>query len=146
MENWKRYYMNNPHNESIDFLWKNVDIKCNSFWSADYKDHADLKGKALYLTRNLCAGISQRAQEYAKTTFGIILICGVENGDQTIKILWLFESKQIPKEFLEISDYDSFEWKNLNWKKDSDKKEIEAFLHQDQPIAGLQVIDNRVFR
>jgi len=148
METWKRFYMNNPHKESTEYLWKNIDIKVNGFFICEYKDFEELKGKKLYLVRNLANGMKQRAQDLcSKNSFGTILITGTEDADQTIKILWLFESKSVPKIVVdELSDYDSFTWRAVNWKKDSDKKEIEAFLHQDQPIAGLQVIDNRVFR
>jgi elongation factor 1-gamma len=146
MESWKRFYMNNPHKDAVEYLWKNVDIKVNSFWVADYKDFAELTGKKLYLTRNLTSGIAQRAQEYSKSTFGIIYIVGKEEAEHTIKILWLFESKSVPKEFQELSDYDSFNWKNVNWKKESDKKEIESYLLQEGPIGDLPILDTKVFR
>jgi elongation factor 1-gamma len=147
METWKRFYMNNPHKESIEYLWKNIDIKVNGFFICDYKDYEELKGKKLFLTRNLANGIKQRAQDLcSKNSFGIILITGVEEGEHTIKILWLFESKQVPKIVVdELSDYDSFNWKSVNWKKDSDKKEIEAFLNLQDP-KGTQVLESIVFR
>jgi len=147
METWKRFYMNNSHDDSIAYLWKNIDIKVNGFFVCDYKDFADIKGQKLFLTRNLTSGIAQRAQDLcSKTSFGIILICGVEEGEHTIKILWLMESKTVPKLVIdELSDYDSFNWRAANWKKDSDKKEIESFLRQQDPT-GLPVLDVKVFR
>jgi hypothetical protein len=147
METWKRFYMNNTGEESIAYLWKNIDIKVNGFFICDYKDSADIKGQKLFLTRNLTSGIAQRAQDLcSKTTFGIILICGVEEGEHTIRILWLFESKQVPKIVVdELSDYDSFTWRAANWKKESDKKEIESFLNKKDPL-GLPVLDSKVFR
>jgi len=45
METWKRFYMNNPHKEAIEYLWKNIDIKVNGFFVCDYKDFEELKGK-----------------------------------------------------------------------------------------------------
>jgi len=147
METWKRFYMNNAKKDAIEYLWKNIDIKVNGFFICDYKDFEELKGKKLYLTRNLANGIKQRAQDLcSKNSFGIILISGVEEGEHTIKILWLFESKQVPKLVIdELSDYDSFTWRSANWKKDSDKKEIEAFLNLQDP-KGTQVLESIVFR
>jgi len=146
METFKRFYMNNPTKDSIEYLWKNIDIKVNGFFVCDYKDKDELTKKKLFNVRNLTGGLSQRAQEYSKTTFGVIYICGIEEGEQTIKVLWLFENKQVPKEFQELSDYDSFTWKPLNWKKEADKKEIEMFLNQTGPIHGLEVLDCKIFR
>jgi len=45
METWKRFYMNNSHDDAIAYLWKNIDIKVNGFFLCDYKDFDDLKGK-----------------------------------------------------------------------------------------------------
>jgi len=147
METWKRFYMNNDHKASIEYLWKNIDIKVNGFFVCEYKDFEELKGKKLYLVRNLANGMKQRAQDLcSKNSFGIILITGTEDADQTIKILWLFESKSVPKIVIdELSDYDSFTWRAANWKKDSDKKEIEAYLNLTDP-KGTTVLESIVFR
>jgi len=146
METFKRFYMNNTPKDSIEYLWKNIDIKVNGFFVCEYKDKEELSKKKLYLVRNLTGGLAQRAQDLSKTIFGVIYICGEEEGEQTIKTLWLFEDKKVPKEFQELSDYDSFTWKALNWKKEADKKEIELFLGQTGPIHDLKVLDCKISR
>jgi len=60
--------------------------------------------------------------------------------------MWLFESKQVPKLVVdELSDYDSFTWRSVNWKKDSDKKDIETFLTLKDPN-GNNVLESIIFR
>jgi len=144
METWKRVYMNSEDSVSIEYLWKNIDIKVNSMWICDYKDYKDLE--VLYKTRNLASGVAQRAQEYAKTTFGIILICGNPEGEHTIKCMWLFESKTIPKEIQEGIDYDSYTWRRAEWKKDKDRQELEIYLKQEGELDGLKIIEGKTFR
>jgi len=82
METWKRFYMNNPKKDSIEYLWKNIDIKINSIWICDYKDFADLNKTLDFRTRNLASGFVQRMQDFSKTTFGVVLICGKEEGEK----------------------------------------------------------------
>jgi elongation factor 1-gamma len=146
LEEWKRVYMNSTFEEASAYFWKNLDPRANSVWIAEYKYSVDFKGDPLYKTANLLSGQSQRAQPFAKFTFGILTIVGDEddNGERHITCCWVYENTKFPEEIKTDSiDYDMFEWKRADWKKD--KELIEQYL-KCESIGGKKVLESKVFR
>eukprot|EP01080_Neovahlkampfia_damariscottae_P009801 gene9801-2126_t len=144
LEEWKRIYMNSKPEEAIEYFWKNLDPRANSVWVADYKYSSDFTEDPLYKTANLMSGQSQRAQPFAKFTFGILTIVGEDPGQKHIKCCWVYESTKFPEQIQKESiDYDMFDWKRADWKKD--KELIDSFLTAEV-IEGKKVLECKVFR
>jgi len=143
MEEWKRTYMNkDPRGESIPYFWKNLDVRVNSIWFADYK-HSNELSQELYKTGNFVGGVVQRSQPFNKSIFGVLLITGEET-KQHVTCLWVYESKNVPQEIQSEIDYEMFDFKRADWKNDKDK--IEAYLAQDKEIDGKKILDKKIFR
>jgi elongation factor 1-gamma len=143
MEEWKRIYMNSPTDESIKYFWANLDVKINSVWVCHYKHNDDLKGLELYVVGNRLGGMQQRQQDFAKTTFGVMLIVGTETAPE-ITCLWVYESKQVPKEIQDEIDYPMFNWTRADWGKDKDM--VNEYLKAEGNVGGKKVLDARTFR
>jgi len=143
LEEWKRIYMNSTAEESIKYFWANLDVKVNSVWVANFKHNEDLKGSEIYMIGNKLGGIQQRQQDFSKTTFGVLCIVGDEKAPE-ITCLWVYESKQVPKEIQEEIDYPMFEWHRCDWGKD--KELINGFLAQGEKVNGKALLEGRTFR
>jgi len=133
LEDWKRFYMNSPPDQYIEYFWKNLDVRVNSVWISNYKYPEELK-RASYLTGNLMGGVQQRAQPFNKTTFGVLLMTGTEQ-QQHITCLWVFESpKGVPKEYQETIDFELFDFKRIDWKEDREKVNLYLKSKNDSSI------------
>jgi len=143
MEEWKRFYMNNPFETSAKWFWDNLDVKVNSVWIANYKYNEENKGKESYLVLNQLGGIKQRLEPFTKTTFGVMALVGSEQAPE-ITCLWVYENKQVPKEIQEESDYPMFDWIRCDWK--NDKAQVEEFLKASGTIGGKNIVEAKIFR
>jgi len=134
--------MNNPPDSYIDYFWKNLDVRANSVWIANYKYPEELK-KPSYITGNLLGGVQQRAQPFNKTTFGVLLMTGTEQ-QQFLTCVWVFENaKGVPKEIQETIDYEVFDWKRVDWKEDREKVNLYLKSKNDSTIQidGKPILD-----
>jgi len=143
MEEWKRVYMNSTAEESTAWFWSKLDVKVNSIWISHFKHNDDLKGLELYVVMNRLGGVQQRLQDFSKTTFGVMAVVGEESAPE-ITCLWVYESKIVPKEISEETDYPMFEWHRMDWKKD--QAQVEEYLKQSVSIGGKKILESKIFR
>jgi glutathione S-transferase len=137
LEDWKRTYMNNGPDVFLDYFWKNLDVRVNSIWFADYKYSNELT--VSYKSGNLLGGVQQRMAPFNKTTFGVLLMTGTEEA-QHLTCLWVFESKTVPKDVVEGIDYEVFDFKRADWK--DDKEKVNLYL-KAKKVEDNVVIDGK---
>jgi len=147
LEEWKRIYSNqDTRTLALPWFWDilSKDPTGWAIWKSDYKFNSDLD--KLYMTNNLVGGFIQRCEKLRKYGFGSILIFG-EEGASEIAGVWLFRGLDIPAEMLDVPDYESYNWKKLDWQNEEDKTVIEDFFAWNGDFGGKKFNDQgKVFK
>jgi len=135
IDDFKRFYSNNPIDVSMEYLWKNFDNDGWTLWFAKYKHSADLT--KLFMSGNLVGGYYQRLDRLRKYCFGCTSVFGVDDNNR-IEGCWIVRSKSIPDSFREVDDTELYTWTPVDIAKTEDKDLVKKFFNAedlDQPCA-----------
>src|SRR5688500_17556546 len=101
MDDFKRFYSNNPEDKAIEYFWEKFDKENYSIWFCEYLYPEDLA--LVFMTCNLMSGMMQRLDKMRKNAFGNLLLFG-EDHKNTITGLWFWRGHELA---FELSD----DWK-----------------------------------
>ncbi|KAI3386372.1 hypothetical protein SNEBB_008760 [Seison nebaliae] len=127
-DEFKRVYSNEDTLEvTIPYFWKNFDKANCSIWECTYKYPDELK--KIFMTLNLVNGMFQRLETLRKNAFASMVILG-ENDDNIIKGIWIWRGQDLAFPLCTDwqTDYESYDWKKLDFNDEKTVSLINAYL------------------
>lgn len=92
MDDFKRFYSNNPESKSIPYFWEKFDKENFSIWYCEYKYADELT--MVFMSCNLISGMMQRLDKMRKNAFGSMLLFGEDN-NSTISGIWVWRGHEL---------------------------------------------------
>lgn len=144
LDEWKRCYSNNETRPTaLDWFWKNFDSEGYTIWKVQYKYNNELT--QVFMTSNLIGGFFQRLERARKYAFGSLLVLG-ENNKNEIYGYFVIRGKEIPFEFTDTVDYESYNFTKADINDKKVKEDIDAVFAWDEKINGKKFADGKVFK
>jgi elongation factor 1-gamma len=143
LDEWKRVYSNNDTRPTaVDYFWKNFDPQGYSIFRVEYKYNNELT--QVFMSSNLIGGFFQRLERARKYAFGSMLVLG-ENGNNEIYGYFVIRGAEVPFEFTDTADYESYKFTKVDITKKEIKDDIErVFAWED--TKGRKFADGKVFK
>ena len=131
MDDFKRFYSNNPEDKAIDYFWQKFDKENFSIWYGEYKYPDELT--MVFMSCNLMSGMMQRLERMRKNAFGSLCLFG-EDGNSQISQLWIWRGQELAFELASdwTVDYSSYDWKKVNPDTDEAKKLVHDYFLQSE--------------
>lgn len=92
MDDFKRFFSNNPEDKSIPYFWEKFDKENFSIWYCEYKYPEELT--LVFMSCNLMSGMFQRLEKMRKWAFGSMLLFG-EDYKNSISGLWVWRGQDL---------------------------------------------------
>ena len=145
MDDFKRFYSNNPEDKAIDYFWEKFDKENYSIWFSEYKYPEDLT--LVFMTCNLMSGMMQRLDKMRKNAFGNLLLFGEDNKN-TITGLWFWRGQDLAFELSDDwkVDYESYSWRKLDPNSDETKALVKQYLTWEGEFKGLKFNQGKCFK
>jgi elongation factor 1-gamma len=145
MDDFKRFYSNNPEDKAIDYFWEKFDKENYSIWFCEYKYPEDLK--MVFMTCNLMSGMMQRLDKMRKNAFGNLLLFGEDNKN-TITGLWFWRGPELAFELSDDwkVDYESYDWRKLDPNAAETKALVKQYLTWEGEHKGLKFNQGKCFK
>jgi elongation factor 1-gamma len=151
MDAWKRCYSNNDTlPTAMNYFWEHLtdDVKANySCYYGKYKYGDEI---ALpFMASNLIRGLFQRIDKMRKHSFGSCCVFGgVEKGDIEISGVWFWKGQGLAFELSPDwqTDYDTYEWKKLDFNSEEDKKMITEYFAHEGEFSGKKFYEGKVWK
>jgi elongation factor 1-gamma len=141
MDEWKRFFSNNPLDTALPFLWEKFDNEGWSMWFCEYKYNNELT--KTFMTANLVGGFLQRMDSMRKYAFGQMNIYGPED-KQNLTGFWIIRSKEIPKTMQEVDDTELYQWNRVD-NIEANKGKIRTYLAKEA-FNGAEWLDGKTFK
>jgi elongation factor 1-gamma len=141
IDEFKRFYSNNPLDPALAFLWEKFDNEGWSMWFCDYKYNDELT--KVFMTTNLVGGFLQRMDPMRKYSFGQMNIYGPET-QQKLTGFWIIRSKEIPKTMSEVDDTELYTWNRID-NIEANKDKIRTYLAKEN-LDGNEWLDGKTFK
>ena len=131
MDDFKRFYSNNPEDKAIDYFWQKFDPKNFSIWYGEYKYPQELT--LVFMSCNLMSGMMQRLERMRKNAFGSLCLFG-EDGNSQISQLWIWRGQDLAFELSPdwTVDYSSYDWKKIDPASDEAKQLVRDYFMQSE--------------
>lgn len=131
MDDFKRFYSNNPEDQAIDYFWKKFDKENFSIWYGEYKYPDELT--MVFMSCNLMSGMMQRLERMRKNAFGSLCLFG-EDGNSQISQLWIWRGQDLAFELSPdwTVDYSSYDWRKIQPDTDEAKKLVHDYFMQSE--------------
>jgi elongation factor 1-gamma len=146
MDEWKRTYSNNDTvTVALPYFFEKFDKENYSIWYCEYKFTDELK--LTFMTSNLVNGMFQRLDRLRKHGFGSMCIFG-EDYKNTISGVWFWRGQDLAftlSEDLQV-DYESYEWKKLDFDSDETKKLVTEYFTWEGDFGGKKFNQGKIFK
>lgn len=147
LDEWKRFYSNNPVDEAMEYFWKTVPFSDYSIWQVDYKYNDELR--LVFMSNNLIGGFNNRLEGSRKYLFGAASVYG-ENHDSVISGAFVIRGDEYLPVFDVAPDYESFDFKKLDPNNPEDRAIVESRWKFDKPVVvngkEYKYADGKVFK
>jgi len=147
MDDFKRFYSNNPEDQAIDYFWQKFDKENFSIWYGEYKYPEELS--LVFMSCNLMSGMMQRLERMRKHAFGSLVLFG-QDGKSQISQLWIWRGQDLAFELSSdwTVDYSSYDWKKVNPDTDEAKKLVHDYFKQSEDWVqnGLKFNQGKIFK
>ncbi|KAI0547270.1 hypothetical protein F4679DRAFT_554775 [Xylaria curta] len=147
LDEWKRFYSNNPADQAMEYFWKTVPFKDYSIWQVDYKYNDELR--LVFMSNNLIGGFNNRLEASRKYLFGAAGVYG-ENHDSVISGAFVIRGDEYLPVFDVAPDYESFDFKKLDPENPEDRAIVESRWKFDKPVTvgekEYKYADGKVFK
>ena len=134
--------------EGMKTFFETYDPEGYSLWFTHYEKY-DGEGVLLYQTSNLMNGFLQRMDDkFRNYSFSLLAILG-EEPSLEIQGVWLFRGKTIPQEMLDHPQFEYYKKRELDVKKEEDRKLISDFWSAKAEVStvnGLKVQECKMFK
>jgi elongation factor 1-gamma len=134
MDAWKRFFSNNPEEQSIEHFWTLItpEVKQNySLWYADYSYADELTMD--FMAANLVGGMFQRIEKLRKHAFASVIVGGTTR-DLNITGLWFWRGDSLAFERSPDwqIDYEVYKWTKLDWDAPETKEMVYKYWKWDE--------------
>lgn len=147
MDDFKRFYSNNPEVQAIDYFWSKFDKEHYSIWYGEYKYPEDLS--LVFMSCNLMSGMIQRLEKMRKNAFGSLVLFG-EDGKSEIGQLWIWRGQELAFELSDDwkVDYESYDWRKIDPDTDEAKKLVADYFTWDGDfqLKGKKFNQGKIFK
>ncbi|XP_053207204.1 elongation factor 1-gamma-like [Panonychus citri] len=145
MDDFKRFYSNNPEDKSIPYFWEKFDKEHYSIWYCEYKYADELT--LVFMSCNLITGMMQRLDKMRKCAFGSMLLFGEDNAS-TISGVWVWRGHDLA---FKLSpdwqiDYESYEWTKLDPDSEDTKKKVSEYFKWEGDFDGKKFNQGKIFK
>ncbi|XP_074597540.1 elongation factor 1-gamma [Brevipalpus obovatus] len=145
MDDFKRFYSNNPEDKSIPYFWEKFDKENFSIWFCEYKYPEELS--LVFMTCNLITGMFQRLDKMRKWAFGSMLLFG-EDHKNSISGVWVWRGQDLA---FKLSpdwqvDYESYDWKKLDPDAPETKKIVDEYFRWEGDFGGKKFNQGKIFK
>jgi len=137
MEDWKRFFSNNPEEEAIKYFWDNFDTTNYSIWRCDYKYNDELT--MVFMSMNLIGGMFQRLEKMKKNAFASVCLFG-ESRKSSLSGIWIWRGQELCFDLCEDWQIDcySYDWKKLDPTSDDTKAQVKQYFTHDESSKDLE--------
>ncbi|KAI0120014.1 eEF1-gamma domain-containing protein [Nemania sp. FL0031] len=139
LDEWKRFYSNNPPDQAMEYFWKTVPFKDYSIWQVDYLYNDELR--LVFMSNNLIGGFNNRLEGSRKYLFGAAGVYG-ENNNSVISGAFVIRGDEYMPVFDVAPDHDSFSFKKLDPNNPEDREIVESRWKFDKPV----VVDGKEYK
>ena len=145
MDDFKRFYSNNPEDQAVDYFWKKFDKENYSIWYGEYKYPEDLT--MVFMSCNLMSGMMQRLDRMRKNAFGSLLLFGDDNNGQ-IGQLWIWRGHELAFKLSDdwTVDYESYNWRKIDPDTDEAKKLVKEYFTWEGDFDGKKFNQGKIFK
>jgi len=146
MDDFKRFYSNNPEDQAVDYFWKKFDKENYSIWYGEYKFPEELT--MIFMSCNLMSGMMQRLERMRKNAFGSLLLFGKDH-DSQIGQLWIWRGHELAFELCDDwkVDYESYKWRKIDPDTDEAKKMVvDYFTWEGVTLDGKEFNQGKIFK
>ncbi|XP_015788318.1 elongation factor 1-gamma [Tetranychus urticae] len=145
MDDFKRFYSNNPEDKSIPYFWEKFDKDNYSIWSCEYKYPEELT--LVFMSCNLITGMFQRLDKMRKCAFGSMILFGEDN-KSSISGVWVWRGQDLA---FKLSpdwqiDYESYNWVKLDPNSDDTKKKVKEYFSWEGDFDGKKFNQGKIFK
>jgi len=145
MDDFKRFYSNNPEEQSIPYFWEKFDKQNYSIWYCEYKYADELT--LVFMSCNLISGMYQRLDKMRKNAFGSMILFGEDN-KSSISGVWVWKGHELA---FNLSpdwqvDYESYEWKKLNADDPQTKTLVKEYFSWSGDFGGKKFNQGKIFK
>jgi len=145
MDDFKRFYSNNPEEQSIPYFWEKFDKQNFSIWYCEYKYATELT--LVFMSCNLISGMFQRLDKMRKNAFGSMILFGEDN-NSTISGVWVWKGHELAFTLSPdwAVDYESYEWKKLNADDPQTKTLVKEYFSWSGEFGGKKFNQGKIFK
>jgi len=145
MDDFKRFYSNNPEEKSIPYFWEKFDKENYSIWQCEYKYADELT--MVFMSCNLISGMFQRLDKMRKNAFGSMILFGEDN-KSTISGIWVWRGHELafPLSPDWQIDYESYDWKKLDPNDAKTKKLVGEYFSWSGDFDGKKFNQGKIFK
>lgn len=145
LEDFKRFFSNNPPEKVSAYFWEKFDAANYSIWYCEYLFPKELG--MTFMSANLVGGMFQRLEKLHKYAFSSMAVWG-KNGDNQISGIWVWRGQDLvfPLSADWQIDYESFKWEKLDPTSDKTKQLVDQYMKQDGERDGKPYADGKVYK
>jgi elongation factor 1-gamma len=145
MDDFKRFYSNNPEEKSIPYFWEKFDKNNYSIWFCNYKYADELT--LVFMSCNLIAGMYQRLDKMRKNAFGSMILFG-EDHNSSISGIWVWKGHDLA---FTLStdwqvDYESYDWKKLDPNDPKTHTMVKEYFSWEGNFDGKKFNQGKIFK
>lgn len=132
IDEWKRQFKNEETREvALPWFWEKIPFEEYSIWQVDFKYNEELT--LTFMSNNQIGGFFARLEGSRKYIMGCAAVYGQTN-DSIIKGAFVIRGQDYKPAFDVAPDWESYDYKKLDPKNDSDKKFVESMWAWDEPV------------
>jgi len=143
LDEFKRQYSNLDTPDALKWFDEHYDPQEYSLWHAVYKYPEELT--QVFMSSNLITGFHSRLEGSRKFLFGNAGVYG-KNNDSAIQGVYLVRGSDGMAAFNVAPDYESYDFKQLDWKNESDRKLTEDVWKWEGAMGDKQFADGKTFK
>jgi len=143
LDELKRQYSNLDTPDALKWFDEHYDPQEYSLWHAVYKYPEELT--QVFMSSNLITGFHSRLEGSRKYIFGNAGVYGTNN-DSKIQGVYLIRGSDAIKAFNVAPDYESYDFKPLDWSKAEDRKLTEDVWKWEGSFDGKAFADGKTFK
>jgi len=146
MDAWKRTFSNEKDDDKIlEYFYKHFPSDNYSVWQGNYKYANELSMS--FMASNMVGGMFQRIEKLRKHAFASVIIFG-ENNALEIEGLWFWRGHDLVFPLCDdwTTDYETYDWKKLDFNADSTKKKIKEFLAWEGDFDGRKFKTGKIYK
>merc|ERR1712002_518769 len=146
MDAFKRCYSNEKDDDKIlAYFYEHFPSDTYSVWQGNYKYNNELTMS--FMASNMVAGMFQRVEKLRKHAFASVIVFG-ENNALEIEGLWFWRGHDLVFPLCDdwTTDYETYDWKKLDFNADATKKKIKEFLACEGDFDGRKYKTGKIYK